>query len=109
MQCCIFPRDNLNNSTQCPLQWSALVKCIQGVKKENRKKKSKLSLCTCDNYSVTKMSDFILSCQPLKYDHTFSTLRMVIMWYIESTSFTSEDEDENEVINNGEWGGGGSK
>ena len=52
------------------------------------------------------MNDFILSCQPLKYDHTSSTLHAVITWYFNSTSFASEDEDENEVINDGE---GGSK
>ena len=46
MQCCTFPRDNLNKSTQCQLQWSALVKHIL---KKNRKKKSNLSLCMCDN------------------------------------------------------------
>ena len=50
------------------------------------------------------MKNFILSCQPLKYDHTSSTLHTVIMWYINSTSFASEDEDENEIINDGEWG-----
>ena len=103
IQCCIFPRDNLNNSTQCQSQWSALVKCIRGVIKENRKKKSKLSSCMCDN-SRTEMNDFVLSCQPLKYDHISSTLHSVITWYIDSTSFASEDKDENEVINDGEWG-----
>ena len=55
------------------------------------------------------MKNFILSCQPLKYDHTSSTLHTVIMWYINSTSFASEDEDENEIINDGEWGGGKSE
>ena len=25
-------------------------------------------------------------------------------WYIDSTSFTSEEKDEKEVINDGEWG-----
>ena len=50
------------------------------------------------------MNDFILSCQPLKYDHTSFTLHTVIICYIDSTSFASEDEDENEVINDDEWG-----
>ena len=88
---------------QCQSQWSTLVKRIRGVIKENRKKKSKLSSCMCDNLG-TKMNDFVLSCQPLKYNHTSSTLHTVITCYIDSTSFASEDEDENEVINDGEWG-----
>ena len=102
MQCCVFLRDDLNNSMQCQSQWSTLVKHIQGIIKENQKKNSKLSSCTCDN-SGTEMNNFILSWQPLKYDHTSSTVHTLIMWYIDSTSFASEDEDENVVINDGEW------
>ena len=108
-QCCIFPRDDNDSSTglmQCQSQWPSLVKCVCGVIKENRKEKLKAWLCRYHTVG-TRLNDFVLLCQPLCYHQYCSTLHTIITWYVHSTSFAGnddEEEDDNEVIDECEWG-----
>ena len=110
MQCCIFPRDDndsLTGSMQCQSQWSSLVKHICSVIKENQKEKLKAWLCRYHAVG-TGLNDFILLWQALCYDQYCSTLHTIITWFVHSTWFAGNDDteeaDDNEVIDESEWG-----
>ena len=107
MQCCILPM--MTNETsfiktmQCQLLWSSLMKAINSIVRDNRRKKIKKWSCKCTT-STAQINDFVLLCQPLAYNLTSLTLHTSMTWYLYSTSDSFKHPNEADEAERDEWG-----